>query len=275
MNDLVIHFLDVGCGNMTLILFPNGTTYLYDCNLTDDNEDQVLGYLGTAMGSRTKIQAFICSHRDADHMRGLRTVHDAYPVSEIRDPAVPGTSTDSPEYKDYMALRREVGGKTIEAFTKLEVGDAMVRYMNAANKECSDANDQSVVMKVEYAGSGVLLAGDTSFLPWRECILPLYSDEKLRANILLGAHHGSLTFFDDPNDDKHYYTDHIKKIAPEMTLISVGPNVWDLPDEKAVELYTSYSSGSKQGNKVFRTDEKGNMKLTLKAVGGWSLSVNQ
>lgn len=275
MNDLVVHFLDVGCGNMTLLLFPNGTTYLYDCNLTDDNEDDVLAYLGKAMGSRTKINIFICSHRDSDHIRGLRAVHNAYPIGEIRDPEVPGTTTNSAEYRDYMALRREIGSRKIEARTKLEVGDATVRFMNAANDDFSDANDQSVVMKVEYAGSAVLLAGDTSFRPWKESILPFYSDEKVSADILLGSHHGSLTFFDDPSDDKYFYLAHIKKIAPAMTLLSVGPNVWDLPDDKAVELYAKYSSGSNNGNKVFRTDEKGNMKLVLKSGGGWSLNVNQ
>lgn len=275
MNDLVIHFIDVNCGNMTLVLFPNGVTYLYDCNITNENEDDVLAYLEKAMGSRTTIDTFICSHRDADHMRGLRSVHNAFPIGEIRDPDVPGTSTESSEYKDYMALRREIGHKTIEAFTKREVGDATVRYMNAANEECSAANDQSVVMKIEFGGRSALLAGDTSYLPWRESILPFYSEERLHADILLAAHHGSITFFDDPSDEQHYYTEHMRKIAPAMTLISVGANVWDLPDDKAVELYAKYSKGSSQGNKVFRTDEKGSMKLVLKTDGGWSLSTRR
>lgn len=275
MSELIVHFIDVGCGNMTLLLFPNGTTYLYDCNVTDDNEEDVLSNLATAMGNRTSINVFICSHRDADHMRGLRKIHDAYPILRIRDPGVAGTTTDSSEYEDYMALRREIGSQTINARKKLEIGQATVRFMNSADEESADANDQSVVMKVEYGGSGVLLAGDTSFRPWKESILPFYSDEKLHANILLGSHHGSLTFFDDPSDEKHYYMAHLKKIAPEMTLISVGPNSFDLPDDKAMELYAKYSSGSNKGNKVYRTDEQGNMKLVFTQGGGWTLKINQ
>ena len=72
MSDLVAHFLDVGCGNMTLLLFPNGITYLYDCNVTDGNEEDVLSYLATAMGSRTSLDVFICSHRDADQCSRTR-----------------------------------------------------------------------------------------------------------------------------------------------------------------------------------------------------------
>lgn len=260
---------------MTLILFPNGATYLYDCNVTDDNEDDVLDYLATAMGSRTSIDAFICSHRDADHMRGLRKIHETYPIGKIRDPGVAGTTTDSSEYEDYMELRREIGNSTIQARTKLKIGNATVRYMNAADDDFSEPNDQSIVMKLEYGDSSVLFAGDTSFRPWQEKILPFYSDEKLSASILLGSHHGSLTFFDDPGDDQHYYISHIKKIRPALTLISVGSNAFDLPDDKALELYEKYSRGSKQGNKVHRTDERGNIKLVLKSTGGWTLYKNQ
>ena len=275
MNDLVVHFMDVGCGNMTLVLFPNGATYLYDCNVTDDNEDDVLKHLTKAMTGRTSIDIFICSHRDADHMRGLRKIHKLYPVGQIRDPGVPGTTTDSPEYEDYMKLRREIGSKIIEARTKLDVGDATVRFMNGAYGDYSDANDQSVVLKIEYGDSSALFASDTTYRPWKEKILPFYSDEKLHASILLGSHHGSITFFDDPADEKYYYMAHIKKISPDMTLISVGPNTFDLPDEKALELYAKNSSGSNKGNKVYRTDEQGNMKIVLKQDGGWNLKINR
>lgn len=274
MSSFVAHFINVGCGNMTLLLFPNGATWLYDCNVTDDNEDDVLGYLSKAMGNRTTINVFICSHRDADHMRGLRRVHDIYPVKEIRDPGVVGTTTNSSEYKDYMALRRDVINGTISAYKYLQVGQATVRYMHSADDVHTDANDQSIVMKIEYEGNALLLAGDTSFSPWKNSILNYYPDDRLKADILLGSHHGSLTFFDDPGDEEHYYTAHIKRIAPAMTILSVGDNAWDFPDDKAVELYKLYSTGSNKGYKVRRTDVSGNMKLVFSS-DGWTLYKNQ
>jgi len=60
-----------------------------------------------------------------------------------------------------------------------------------------------------------------------------------------------------------------------MTLVSVGPNTHDLPDDKDMEFYKKYSSGSDKGNKVHTTEDKGNMKLVLKDDGGWNLNVNQ
>ena len=270
-----IHFIDVGIGNMTLLCFPNGKTYLFDCNVTDDNEDDVLAYLGKVMGTRTVIDVFICSHRDADHMRGIKKIHEEYPIDAIRDPGVAGTTTDCTEYEEYMDLRRTVGFSVIKPRTYRDVGKVRLRFMNAADDDFSDANDQSIVLKIEFEGSSVLLAGDTSFRPWKESILSNYSASDLLANILLGSHHGSLTFFDDPDDEKNYYMEHIRKIKPDMTIISVGPNVHDLPDKKAIELYEKYSSGSSKGNKVYTTEEKGNMKLILKKEGGWNLKTNQ
>ncbi len=270
-----IHFIDVGCGNMTLIVLPEGSVVVYDCNITDDNKERVLKYVKNVIGSTGTISIFINSHRDADHMRGLKLLHSAHTIKQIWDTGVPGTTTDSPEYKAYMDLRRNVTCKDIEARTVSTFGEAKIRFMNSKWKDYSDANEQSIVLKIEYKGSSAMLAGDTNYRPWKEKILTHYADSDLRSSILLGSHHGSLTFFDDPSDEKNYYTSHIKKIKPDMTLISVGPNVHDLPDKKALKLYEDNSSGSDKGNKLYTTEDKGTIKLTLKDDGGWSLSLNQ
>ena len=146
------HFINVGFGNMTLIKFPNGTTYCYDCNITDENEDDVFAYLKKAMGGRTSIDVFVCSHRDADHMRGIKKLHKKYPISVIRDGGVPGTTTDSTEYREYMDLRRQLAGDDIKARTHRRVGEAVIHWMNSKDEDFSDANDQSIVMKVTTKG---------------------------------------------------------------------------------------------------------------------------
>jgi beta-lactamase superfamily II metal-dependent hydrolase len=158
-----IHFIDVGCGNMTLLRFPTGVTWLYDCNVTDDNEDAVLGYLHRILGNSGEIGVFICSHRDADHTRGIKKIHDKFPIGKIRDNDVEGTTTDSSEYREYMDLRRDLPFEIIEQRKYQEFGEVLVRWMHAKNDDFSDANDQSVVMKIEYKGYSVLLAGDTSY----------------------------------------------------------------------------------------------------------------
>lgn len=266
-----IHFLDVGCGNMTLWLFPDGTTWMYDCNITEDNEDAVMKYLRNVMSDRRRIQAFICSHRDADHMRGIKKLHKAYPLDGIWDNGVEGTTTDSPEYRQYMDLRRQLKNGEIVAGTYQSIGKVVVHWLHSKDHNYQDANDQSIVAKIDFNGSSVLLAGDTTYAPWKDKLVRMYGP-KLKSDILLTSHHGSIAFFDDPSDSRCYYTAHLQAIAPAMTLISVGPNVHGLPDKKAVDLYAKYSSGSNKGNKVFTTQEKGNMKLVLEGARRWKLS---
>jgi beta-lactamase superfamily II metal-dependent hydrolase len=215
------------------------------------------------------------SHRDADHMRGIKDLHRAHQIKEIWDSGVPGTSTNTSEYNDYMDLRRSVSSKKIKALDFDIFGNVIFVYMNSEWDDYTDPNEQSVVLKIEYGGSSVMLAGDTNYRPWKEKILNYYSSKDLESSIFLASHHGSIDFFDDPSDTNYYYEEHMRKIKPAMTLISVGPNVHGLPDKKALELYTKYSTGSSQGNKVFTTEEKGTMKIVLKADGGWSLSPDQ
>jgi beta-lactamase superfamily II metal-dependent hydrolase len=259
---------------MTLWLFPNGTTWVFDCNITEENETAVMQYLAKAMSGPRNISAFICSHRDADHMRGIKKLDKAYPLGGIWDNGVEGTTTDSPEYREYMDLRRQLKNGEIVAGSADTIGEVVVSWLHSKDDYYSDANDQSIVAKIDFNGSSALLAGDTSYAPWKDKLVRKYG-ASLKSNIQLASHHGSITFFDDPSDSQNYYTAHMQKITPEMTLISVGPNVHGLPDQKAVELYKKYSSGSKQGNKVFTTQEKGNMRLLLEGRGAWTLKVEQ
>lgn len=277
-----IHFIDVGQGNMVLIEASDGKKLVFDCNITDDNESRVLNYMARAIGSGTRLHAFICSHRDADHMRGVKKLHSRFPIGKIWDSDYPGTSTDTAEYWEYMDLRRKVGSAVIKKKTRHDFGRTGLRYMSAQDDRLlDDANAQGIVIKVEHTSGGnrslasAMLPGDSDAQTWRKAIMVDYAKSDVASSILMAAHHGSISFFDDPSDEKHYYTAHIAAIRPAMTVVSVGPNVHGHPDKKAIELYEKYSTGSNKGNKVFRTDEKGTMKLTLKDDGGWNLTPSQ
>ncbi len=114
-----IHFINVGCGNMVLIL-TSTKKVVYDCNITDDNEGMVLRYLRRVLDS--SIDIFICSHRDADHMRGTKTLHAAFPISIIFDSGVTGTTPSSNEYEDYMDLRRRLDTRKLKLTNIIHMG---------------------------------------------------------------------------------------------------------------------------------------------------------
>ena len=268
---------------MVLIETGSGQKFVFDCNVTDENEDRVLGYVASKIGENRQLHAFICSHRDADHIRGVKKLHARFPIRRIWDSGYPGTTTDSPEYTAYMDLRRTVGSEVKERQNRHDFGRTRFRYLSAQDDRLPEnANAQGIVIKVEHRSAdggrtlrSAMLTGDSDAQTWRHGIMVDYSKADVSSTILMAAHHGSISFFDDPDDERYYYKAHMQAIKPAMTLISVGPNNHGHPNETAIKLYRENSTGSDKGNKVYRTDTKGTMKLTLNDGGGWNLSTNQ
>ena len=278
-----VHFIDVGQGNMVLVQCADGTNFMVDCNITQNNQTRVLNYVANQIGQRGQLRAFICTHRDLDHMSGVRTLHSRFPIGGVWDAGYPGTSTDTDEYKAYMQLRRDVGHEVVKKQTRDDCGRTRLRYLSAQDDRLpKNANDQGLVIKVEERNSDMssvlgstILPGDGSSAVWRDGIKKDYSDKDLACNVLMAAHHGSSDFFDSPQEGR-YYAAHITAIAPALTVISVGKdNPHGHPDPDAVRWYTKHSRGLNNGDKIYRTDRQHTVKLTLKNEGGCSLVTNQ
>lgn len=274
----VLHFISVGQGNMVLCHLDDGTQLLYDCNVTDENEDDVLGYLDRVIGWGNSIDIFVNSHRDADHMRGIKRIHTHFPIKKVWDSGVTGNTPAGTEYREYMELRRTVGYREIERLKRWTFGKSLLRVMNSKNDDLpDDPNAQSIVIKVQHQDersqsfTSALLTGDTDARTWRYSVLKHYAKSDLSTDILLASHHGSLSFFDDPADTENYYLEHLRAISPAMTIISVGDNVHGHPDPKAIKFYETHSGGSNKGTKLKRTDEHGTIKVLLDDKEGWKL----
>jgi len=273
MGSIFVHFLDVGQGNMNVIVFPDNFVMVYDCNISDDNEKNILKYMKKIL-PKNEIDIFVNSHRDSDHMRGIKKLHATFPIKRLWDTDV-SSNTDAPEYKEYMDFRRNMGDEVwIAKPNHILKAKPNVKILNGVRDGLDDPNSQSIVLHISNNNSSVLLSGDTDAIVWKDYIMKEASD-KIKSDILLASHHGSLTFFDDTRDEKYHYVSHIQAISPSMTIISVGTNPHGHPDKKALEYYDKYSKGSNLGNKVYRTDEKGNIKLELKDDDGWNLTGEQ
>ena len=267
---------------MVLIKADNGGRFVFDCNITQDNETRVLAYVAKIFGKGNSIDAFICSHRDADHMRGVKKLHYQNPISKIWDSGYPGTTTYSTEYNEYMDLRRRVGARVIKRKTRQDFGKTRLRFMSDADERLpKNANAQGIVIKVEQRSqtgnsclASAMLPGDSDAEIWKDGILKDYTTTDVQSSILMAAHHGSNTFFVVPGD-KYAYTKHVQAIKPAMVIVSVGPNTHGHPKKEALGFYEKYATGAKNGDKIARTDKKGTMKLMLKTEGGWQLQYDQ
>ena len=55
----ILDFIDVGQGNMTILQLDYEKVLLYDCNITDDNETDVLQYAADQIGEGSEIEVFV------------------------------------------------------------------------------------------------------------------------------------------------------------------------------------------------------------------------
>ena len=109
-------------------------------------------------------------------------------------------------------------------------------------------NNNSLVCKLKYKDFSMLFTGDIEEIAEKE-ILKLYKD-RLKANVLKVAHHGSKT-----STSKEF----LKAVSPQIALIGVGENnKFGHPHELTLERLNDI------GCKIFRTDENGEIVLKRK-----------
>lgn len=292
-NVLQFHLLSVGEGLMTLIIFPDETIMLFDCNITDDNEDGIIAFMNKLIPEKynydTKkyeklIDVFVNSHRDEDHYRGLKKVNDKFPIKSIWDSGQSGATTDSDDYQYYMKLRRTLkandpknlyvpipsnipiknyGGADIYCLASEEdfTRDHTNRELYETSTKIQHTN--SMVLLIEYGNRKLLMTGDSDWKSWRDKIVPNFGENDfLRSNILIASHHGSRSFFTSEENDKidvqanpdTTFIDSIKLIRPDITLISCGYyESAHHPNKDALNLYEENTSESQ----VYTTYLKG------------------
>ena len=280
-NAFRFHVLDVGEGLMILIIFPNNKVMLCDCNVTEDNSDCILKYLDenipynydSEIEEDAKIiHFFVNSHRDEDHYRGLKKVNEKFKIKSIWDSGQSGATTQSSDYEYYMRLRRRLKEVDPDNLKVLVPTQNPIANICGANIYCLSGKEDyqdnydngirtfeasakiqhtnSIVLKIEYGGTSLLLTGDSDWKAWKEKIIPNYFG-KVKSEILVASHHGSRSFFTDEeknetidiiNNEDTTYIDSIDYIEPDIVLISCGDyKTAHHPNKEALKLYREKS----------------------------------
>lgn len=306
-DQLRFYLLSVGEGLMTLIIFPNKEVMLFDCNVTNENEDVILNFLEEVIPKKyndTKekyekaIDIFVNSHRDEDHYRGLKKVNLRFPIKSIWDSGQSGATTSSSDYKYYMYLRRELKSKNpdnllvptpsnipvgikggVEIFCLAAEEDFTYNYLNkfALESYTRIQHTNSMVLMLEYGGRKLLLTGDSDWKSWKEKIIPNFKENNfLESNILIASHHGSRSFFTDESNDNidikknpdTTYIESIEYIKPDITLISCGKyESASHPNKEALKIYKKYTSESQ----VYTTYNKGHLSGFIDNKGNFTV----
>ncbi len=231
-------FIDVGQADATLVEC-DGHYMLIDGGNKSDSD---VIYAILKRKGITHLDIVVGTHAHEDHIGGLPGAF-SYATSDMT--LSPVDHYNSKAFENFAKYANESGGgitipKVNDEYT---LGSASVRVMGVNSGE--DANDSSIVLKVEYGDVSLLFMGDAE--RYAEQVI-LDSGADLSATVLKVGHHGSETSTSYP---------FLREVMPEYAIISVGKgNSYSHPTEATLSRLND------AGAKIYRTDLQGDIYLT-------------
>lgn len=185
-RDLRFYAIDVGQGDSSLFVFPDGETMLVDAGPPSSAKD-LTRYLKQC--GVKKINILVATHPHSDHIGGMNAVIREFGVGEVWDSGYAHGSDIQIKFYQTIKDKKIPFGRPKRGYTR-EIGGALVEVL-APSKELrgtsSDANNNSIVLRVTYGNVSFLMTGDMD-KEQRRTISPLPESTVLKA-----AHHGSRT----------------------------------------------------------------------------------
>jgi competence protein ComEC len=257
---LRVTFLDVGQGDAILIELPDGPRLLVDggpggARRLDVGERVLAPFLWNRPLGHLDVVAL--SHWDVDHSGGLAAVLSRFRVGEFWESGrAPGGAVDT-----VAALARaRVPRRALTAGQRLWLGHALLTVLGPGSGPPLAANDESLVLRLDWRGVSLLLPGD---LGARGEALLLERGGPLRTLALKVAHHGSRSSTG---------TSFLDAARPRIAVISVGArNPFRHPSPEVVARLEA------AGARVYRTDRDGAVILetdgTVVRVTAWARGI--
>lgn len=235
-NMLELHSIDVGQGDSTLILTPDGKTMLIDAG---DNRfgNTVVRYLKDRGISH--IDVLIATHADSDHIGGMDQVISSFSIGEF---FMSSRKSDTKSFKDLLEsaekknlpIQIALSGTPIDFDLKVQA-----MFLSPFDHTYLSSNQFSAVTYLRYGKHSFLLMGDAEILNEEEI---LHHYPNLTCDYLKIGHHGS----------KHSSSEmFIKKVRPRVAVISCGyKNPFFHPHKRVMKLL------EEENIPVYRTDEQ-------------------
>jgi len=243
--------LDVGQGEAILVRGPDGQALLVDTGgggpgRTDRGERVVLPALHRA-GVR-RLAALAVTHGDPDHAGGLAAVLEGLPVGEVW---VPAGSAEAPWQLPIVAAG--IPRRVLARGDRVWLGPVLVTALHPPRDGTpADANDSSLVLRIEWGLATLLLTGDAEAPAEAEL---LAAGVPTRAVVLKVGHHGSRHASSAP---------FLARVRPRVAAISVGArNPFGHPSPAALARLAA------AGAVVYRTDADGAIEVTSDGARLW------
>jgi competence protein ComEC len=249
------YFLDVGQGDAILVQTPDGRQILIDGG---PNPTALLNELSAVMPFWDRsLDLIVLTHPDGDHLTGLLAVLDRYQVARVLDTSQTDAAPLAAAWRERLA-KGHTPRTIAQRGARITLGDVMLTVLhpssNSSTGAASDDNNHSVVLRIDYGPTSVLLTGDAESEAEADMIkagLPL------RADLLKIGHHGGNGSTSAP---------FLAAVAPRAAVIQVGAdNSFGHPSREVLRRLTDARV------EILRTDTNGR----IEAVSdGRKLSVN-
>ncbi|MBX0297213.1 lamin tail domain-containing protein [Haloarcula nitratireducens] len=249
---LEVHAINVGQSTSTLIVGPTGETMLIDSGDFTDDGEYVLQYL--QRHNITRIDHFVVTHADADHIGGNAAIINYYEtkangIGAIYDPGIAASTQTYEEYLDAVETHNVPLYETREGDLipfdgiSLQVMGPPEPYLDNEAR-----NENSIVLKLTYGQTSFLLPGDGE-ADQEQYLVENYGSQ-LQSTVLLAGHHGSASSSNPAFLDA---------VQPKVALISSAyDSRYDHPNTETLERLaarniTTYWTAT-HGDMVFRSD---------------------
>jgi competence protein ComEC len=251
---LRIVFLDVGQGDATLVVFPDGRAVLVDAGglpaaPLQDPRDGPAFDLGERVVSRTlrafgvrSLDTFVLTHADPDHIGGARSVVQSFrPRAIWEGVAVP--PHDPLRWLAESADRIGAEWRTVRAGDHLRLSGVEIHTLHPPQPDWERQrvrNDDSIVLAIRMGKVSVILPGDVGREGEARVVDHL---EPTPLMVLKAPHHGSAT---------SSTVEFLERIRPAVAIFSAGRNNrFGHPARVVVERYRA------MGTTMFSTAEDG------------------
>ena len=200
VDRLRVTFLDVGQGDGALLDMPDGRLVLIDAggarsSFDDPGQRVILPLL--AARRRSRIDVAVITHPHPDHYGGLGAIVGRVPIGEVWDTGQAEAESPDGPVAAMLGRAREgeasVLGPSALCRRPRRFGRATVRVIAPCPRydPGRDPNDNSFVLRVSFGRRAFLFTGDAEV--HQEERAAREHGDRLRADVLKVAHHGSRT----------------------------------------------------------------------------------
>lgn len=249
---LNIYTIDVGQGDCSLLISPNGKTMLID-----SGESTAL-YAVRSILKTLKVKQLdivVASHPHSDHIGGMTGILRSFNVGKFY---MPNVSNPSSDYRDMISALNsssaEVNYISADNTPTIEWDeDITIEVLSPFNDiTYQSINDYSAIMRVSYGDTSMLFTGDVEgdgVYSAEYTALARNTADKFRSTVIKVPHHGSLSSLSDA---------FLSAVSPKYAVISVGEG-----NDYAHPHQSTLNKLKNSNVEVFRTDLLGTIHISL------------